>query len=402
MSDWRPKQGPASFRGVQFFVESGEHGGGRQIVKHDFPNSEAGTTTEDLGKKGESFSVEGYVLGTEYEAARDALIDALNTPGPGELVHPYFGTRNVAAETFRVRQTRARGGMASFTIEFRETTTPANPAVTVAAVPVALSRASALELVAGTSLVSVHSALPAGNLFALLPSPELGVFNDALGALQSAIDSLPVAPELRAQFGRLMSNLSGGAFASAAEQLVDKLGGLFGVLYDAVQTSPSPIDPVALFLRIFDLEPTNRPVGTSPARVQEQRDFDALATFTARLALTYASRALVERSFATFDEAVASRDSVCAALDEHVDEVVDDAFSTVSDLRASLVEAVPGADSDLPQLQRFTPPATLPSLVIAHQLYGDLDHESDLVLRNRLRHPGFVVGGRELEVLSDD
>ncbi len=64
------------------------------------------------------------------------------------------------------------------------------------------------------------------------------------------------------------------------------------------------------------------------------------------------------------------------------------------------MRAVPGEASDLPRLLRYVPPATVPSLVLAHRLYGDVALEADLVARNRVARPGFMLGGQALEVLS--
>ncbi len=69
-------------------------------------------------------------------------------------------------------------------------------------------------------------------------------------------------------------------------------------------------------------------------------------------------------------------------------------------LRADLVKAIPGTALEQARLIRFTPLVTLPSLVLAHNLYGDLSREADLLARNRIQNPAFVTGGVELEILS--
>ena len=77
-----------------------------------------------------------------------------------------------------------------------------------------------------------------------------------------------------------------------------------------------------------------------------------------------------------------------------------DAVLVQEQLRADLMRAVPGEDSDLPRLGIVTPPAMVPSIVLAHRLYGDTDREADLVTRNRIPRPGFIRGGEPLEVLG--
>ena len=111
----------ASFRGVPFFVESAEISGGRRAVVHEFPFRDD-PYVEDLGRKAHSFRIDGYVIGDDYLAQRDALQAALeNVAGPGELVHPYDGVKRAICVGLSIRTTRADGGMATFAIDFAET-----------------------------------------------------------------------------------------------------------------------------------------------------------------------------------------------------------------------------------------------------------------------------------------
>jgi len=49
----------------------------------------------------------------------------------------------------------------------------------------------------------------------------------------------------------------------------------------------------------------------------------------------------------------------------------------------------------------YSPPVTLPALVIAQTLYGDGSEADQIVTKNSVRHPGFVSGGQTLRVLSN-
>jgi hypothetical protein len=68
----------------------------RQVI-HEFPNSEI-VLVDDLGRGPDRFEMKAYVVGDDYDLDRDALRDALLTPGPGTLVHPTWGRMNVAIE----------------------------------------------------------------------------------------------------------------------------------------------------------------------------------------------------------------------------------------------------------------------------------------------------------------
>lgn len=84
----------------------------------------------------------------------------------------------------------------------------------------------------------------------------------------------------------------------------------------------------------------------------------------------------------------------------------DDVYWTFADLRAAVIKDVNIRAAKLPQLTSITPMQTRPALALAHEIYGDdpakaIAMADEMVTRNDIRHPGFVTGGRALEVLID-
>lgn len=378
MSDWRPKQAtPATFRNVPFWVDTGAQGGGRNVAKHEFPGSEDPPYTEDLGRKARTFSVEGYVLGAEYETARDNLLTALEQEGPGELVHPYHGTRRVAVETFTVRQERGAGGRATFSIEFSETVTELTaPSVSTDA------RADTVQAVNGTRAAARASfdAAHSGDRF----TSELAALNGALDQASAALDRVAAAPEASARFARV-------------GEIVGTLDRIDALFEQVVNIAATLVDPVGFVMQFLGLTPGDRPIGTSSQKVVEQANYDATVVYTQRAAILAAVSVLVEVEFTSYDDGVAARETVLEAIDAHLEAVTDDTFAALLELRAALVGAVP--DVDLPRLRDVTPPVVVPSLLLAQRLWGSAALELDLAARNRVRHPGFVSG--PLEVLGD-
>ncbi|MBJ5519702.1 DNA circularization N-terminal domain-containing protein, partial [Salmonella enterica subsp. enterica serovar Meleagridis] len=86
---WKDRLQDASFRGVPFKVEEENAGTGRRVETHEYPNRDK-PYTEDLGKVTFRPSITAYVVGDDCFDQRDRLIDALNKPGPGTLVHPTY------------------------------------------------------------------------------------------------------------------------------------------------------------------------------------------------------------------------------------------------------------------------------------------------------------------------
>jgi prophage DNA circulation protein len=140
---------------------------------------------------------------------------------------------------------------------------------------------------------------------------------------------------------------------------------------------------------------------TTATRIQERENVNALVGLIRVLALARAAELAAVEPFVTYDAAVAMREAIASRIDVELDAADDSTFAALEQLRADLASTLPGEASDLPRLARYTPPVTVPSLVLAHRLYGDLSREPDLVARNRIQNPCFIVGGTELEVLSD-
>lgn len=122
---WRDNLRQASFRGVKFNVDSSGLSIGRRIARHEYPQRDI-PYPEDMGRRAREYKVEAFVLGdpagdNDYMVPRDALIEAIEKAGPGQLVHPYYGT--VAVTVFgevTLSESTREGGMAKFTITFLE------------------------------------------------------------------------------------------------------------------------------------------------------------------------------------------------------------------------------------------------------------------------------------------
>lgn len=386
MAEWRKRMGPATFRGVPFHVDTAEFAGGRRGVRHEYPLKDK-PFREDMGRRARDFSIEGYVVGDDYLAKRDSLIAALEEPGPGDLVHPRYGNRRVACATFRVRESTAEGGMARFSIDFEETPDQAaNPSSVPAAAEqvkasAAVARASiGKDFIAkfrpGTLMTSVADCVRAVTL-----SIDNAKATIAMSAAQSA--------DLRTRLDRLSSTAA--SLVNDPDALLEEATALFDTF---VFTTP--------LLSVADFDPGVRPPATTTTRAVEQSNWDAMVAMLRTMALARAAEVAPSEKFDSYDAAVAKRDAINGRLDDQAEGTSDDTFAALSQLRADLVRALPGEDADLPRLARHTPAGTVPSLVLAHRLYGNLDREEDIVRRNHVARPGFIVGGLELEVLSDE
>jgi hypothetical protein len=139
-------------------------------------------------------------------------------------------------------------------------------------------------------------------------------------------------------------------------------------------------------------------VATTSTRATELANQTALTSALRRVFAIAAVRLAPVVPYESIDAALAARDQLTAILDEQVAGAGDDAYPALVDLRAQMLAAVPGSQA-FASILTVTRKVQIPSLLLAYQLYGAVDLEADVVARNGIRHPGFVVG--DLKVLSN-
>lgn len=398
---WRDRYRTGSFRGVPFSSQSNERQGGRRIETHEYPRRDR-PWTEDLGRRVRSFALEVFVSGKDYDTARDRLIAALEAAGAGTLIHPWDGEMTVVAGDFTVRDSTEEGGIAYFTIEFVEAgaaveapatidtsaivATAADAAIVAAPARFAdrfdVSGVASFVEEAGVDMVSRTASIAAiaGGLQGGA-GPALRAFQAGLAFLPDSAVSLVRSP---LQLGRVVVGLvqSIGALGGSSVVRIAGLSRLVG--YGAPEV-----------------------IGTTPARQRQRANGAAYADLVQTVAAAELVRAIADAPIASYQDAVALRDATAELLEERIiasaDAGDDASADTFSALLRVMVADVTARGGTLARVYGYTPQRTEPALVIAHRLYGArlaIDRAADLVSRNRIRHPGFVAGGRPVEVLE--
>jgi prophage DNA circulation protein len=124
---------PASFRNAPFFTEATSRDNGRRIITHEFPKKDI-PYSEDMGRKAKSFTIRAYCItypmtldgdngslyNIDYRIVRDALLTALEAPGPATLVLSTLPSENVVVNRYRLTEEERFGGYCTFDIEFAE------------------------------------------------------------------------------------------------------------------------------------------------------------------------------------------------------------------------------------------------------------------------------------------
>ncbi|MGC0151187.1 DNA circularization protein [Chromobacterium vaccinii] len=81
----------ASWRGVKFDCVKTQDTAQRAAASHEYPYLD-GADVEDLGRRARRVQISAVFVGNDYENHLQAFLQELDKPGPGELIHPVFGS----------------------------------------------------------------------------------------------------------------------------------------------------------------------------------------------------------------------------------------------------------------------------------------------------------------------
>ncbi len=162
----------------------------------------------------------------------------------------------------------------------------------------------------------------------------------------------------------------------------DALAAAIQAVSDAIRAAAS--DPADQIRLLIDLAKN----GTAEAT-------DApTAALCRRAALSSLGQALADYQPSTYDDAIAVRDAVCAALDAEItiagDVGDDDSYAALRTMRAAAVDLLTTLGAQLPRLVTITTPASMPALALAYALYGDTTRADDLIARADPPHPAWM------------
>lgn len=424
---------PASFRNVPFAVRSGGGQAGRRNAVHEYPFRDV-PWVEDLGRSSRRIQIVGFVTGDDVIAQRAKMIDAVEAPGDGELVHPTLGRLQVSVigfdweeteqgRTFAYRFQFVRQGQKLFPSSVADGTIAVSDAATL------FGSASAAAFVAKT-LAPLSAGAAQANKIAQQATAwaeqAQRVGNDATSLIKLAV-SLP------GQYGRLLGLASGitvgelvptsssltpegltaaaaaarAVVASACAGLVDAAGQIgrsnTAPFTAAVQTLASAILNVSSTpgdaLRGLGSLAAFTPVGAPGMAAAVQGATADLFRRAAAAALAIAGSQYQPQSS---DDAIAVRTQVLAVLDDEItiagDQFEDGVFTSLRTLRALAVQDLNTRGAALPTLVDVKVASSLPSLALAQRLYRDSSRADELVARVVPVHPAFMP--RSFEALG--
>ena len=414
---WRDRIDPelrGSFRGVDFWVERYDNGGGRRWLIHEYPRRDR-PYSEDMGRKAKEWRLSFFVAGDDYDLQRDKLIEALDAPGAATLVHPFLGTFSAVAIDPRWSESTLQLGMCTFQVTFTESGKESYPVTTVdtrrevrqaadifeTSVLDDFAEKWSVEGLLGWSLIAVERDLSA--IMSSLEQVVGGIADDVADVIRFPTNIAGIVlggyNRLRNAVMRPINALdlySGGSVLANP----DSQGG------GRVLLTPGTPRRAARLLRDTgeSSDSVTPPVADTPERRQRAQNTIAARQLNGRMAALTASRLVADTDWVSRNDAEAAGRDTLALIDHEMttsEPIADAVYGALVTLRAKVSEDLRERAVALPGITTYTPQTTLPALVVAHRLYGDATRADEIAVRNNVPHPGALRGGIDLEVLSE-
>ena len=404
---WRDQMLPASFRGIDFLIPQASVPVGMKVQLHEFPQRDE-PFAEQLGKQAQVHRLVCWIIGDDCFERRDKFMEAVQTPGAGELVHPWLGRMQVKAGEAELTHDFKQGGMAAFAVTFYPDIPLKFPAAKVntqqqvvkasdSLLGLALARyKSAMAKVdqARLGLARLRNSL--SGVYTVIQqqfSSIVGVFTNLTGFVQSLMN----APDsLSSLFSSYFSEFSvddylgddsGSSYrnsvAIATQQTeavasIDTVSQAGGVDAAAASQATANLVQDALLVQVA-LIISEMPVASQP-----------VSTVTVSSVEQQAVQPIVRQEVPVADDVIELRDNLNEAIFQASLKADPEHYMVLNTLRQTIVKHLTAVAESGVRLVEITPPETLSALVLAYRRFGDATRESEVVQRNRLRHPGFV------------
>lgn len=393
--DWRERYREGSFRGVPFYTKSHKFQSGRRKATHEFPEKEVGNS-EDLGKKLPTFSLDLYVLGDSYFEQRDALIKALDTKGAGELIHPYLGTKQVQVGGYSLSETNEEGGMARFSVEFDLAGKKKFPAEEQDAVQSVLD---GILNVINAANAAFSAAFSIANTPARVAQSAAKLVKKATGAVDRVARKVGKTADAVNDVAYALKNIEADVeqLLNTPSVLAERFNAAFDLLFNTTDDLKDLARRLSEETNNIEYEPV---VGAeTPTVTRLKGNQNAFSDFIINVSLANSMKAAIQASYVSNEEAIELRDTLNRDIEKQLPLIDDDeSYQNMKDSQVALNRGLPPQSTG--QIISFTPPVTLPALVISNRLFGNIEKENEIIEHNKVEHPGFVQGGFEIEVTS--
>ncbi|NOI14841.1 DNA circularization protein [Vibrio hepatarius] len=430
----------ASIRGVEFELDDVSGDIGRRAIPHAYPKREQGYT-EDNGRVLLGERITGKVVGTNYYNRLLDVIEAINAPGPCEMIHPWFGVRKIQIGRGSYRLVNREEGVATFSFEVFEVGENLFPTADRDTASKVSDDAEASQSAANDAFEQAYDETATKGIGDMVDQ-----YLDDLDEFTRGLPSLPT--ELRDWTDRLQRTKdSVGKLLAYPGELARET---MGILEDVKSVVKDPIRALNVYDSVAnrwkgmraELAVTgglSRNIVSDFETASSVSQYSSPAEQQAILANAEAYKSLITTSAAVSKASALSQASYQASLiDEtqiiasltgserqaivtgqqlrvignqlaaNLAELSADAvergdsalWRSLRQLRQSVLQDTKVRAEQLPQLSVVKPTTTVPVALIAWQETGDTEKRNSIVRRNGLSNPAFVTPNKDIEVIN--
>lgn len=434
--------GKGAFRGVSFYIiDNAERSGGNRLIKHQYPLRDVGKI-ENMGSATASTTINAVVIGNDCKEQADALIDALENPESGELQHPYFKTQLVYIETWSSRTVASEQRVVYFTITFTPDTNEESP--------------TAVE--DGLSIMGILSDI----LCAEIVNDFVSIFDTVSDAMSFIEDCMEFGEAIANGIAGAIRGISGGSGLSSllgkatsfkaslknlfkapqktAKDLRDLLGGISDLRNDNKQkksnkltntanqvaqkqsreqktvTPPTPLlsELNVSIAQIFESIELN--IKNATKTKQKNDVTNALQMLVDVIIATEVAKVMIQDATAASkknqSEAIMTHEDCKQAIKNHGDKLQaliiasSDMYwyqtaQALKDVKHAFITQLEKLSTKLPAVKIITASQTEPALVMLYRGTGNAVPVGQFTRRNGLKHPTFVGGSQNYEVINN-
>ncbi len=398
---WQQQLKQASFRGVPFFVDTSGMPFGRRNIGHEYPYRDV-PYSEDLGKKARSFSIQAYLLGDDYLDQMDRLVEAIEgSDQPGTLIHPTKGTMLVVPGECSRQFSKDAGGIEYLELNFKQAGQNQYPEKSLTSA----SKVKETATTAREALTNVFSSVfDASSKPQYIPDDAATVSDSFVSKVQSLLQ------------GATPTTDGAAAIITALQPLIDDAP----TMLQTAATWASQIQTVVVAIRDGFTDPRNAYtvnkglltfgdtftpiIEVTSNRTLQKVNRDAQTSLVRSQALTAMAESTSDMTFDSYNTAVAYRDQLSTAIDDEVlilgNTDNDQAVLALEELRADMVGDITARSANLKRVKTIQRNETVPAVVLAYDLFGTTEQESDIITRNNIKRPGSLPAGVPIEVLA--
>jgi prophage DNA circulation protein len=299
------------FKGVPINIQSGSVDGGRKVSIKQFPNRDT-QNIEDLGLQPRRYSLEISVndkVGQDYFNYRNRLLAALESKGPGVLIHPLYGRINdVVAINFSLSENFNEFGSTTVSVNFEvqnNTGIPQSVGNTVTSIQ---TKNTTIQQAVKNDITENYGVTPAfaGNFQAAVDKLD-GLISTATEVVSFIGQPADTLNEFSAEIGRLSGDTNG--IVSEPLRMASEVIGLFESVNGLYTSADATFDTFVGFFGFGDDDISCK--CSTAGLVERNQNNKVINSGVAASALGYTYLAASQLEFQTVDEI----DTVAAELD---------------------------------------------------------------------------------------